>query len=106
MTTPSTAASAVAITATSLHGISQHFTGGVPRLPRSSLAADAHHRYRWLVLEIVEAGGCQPTEAGLGISPDGSARLEPQQQAAGQRERIACGLSVELAVSTLGGAVP
>ena len=57
----------------------------------SSLSSTGAH-HRWLVLEIIEARGCQPTEAGLGISPDGSARLKPQQQAAGQRERIARGL--------------
>ena len=34
MTTPSTAVSAVTIEAIFLHGIGQHFTGGVPRLPR------------------------------------------------------------------------
>ena len=34
MTIPSTAASAVAIAAIYMHGISEHFTGGVPRLPR------------------------------------------------------------------------
>ena len=33
----------------------------------------------------------RPAEAGLAISADGSARLEPQQQAAGQREWIARG---------------
>ena len=43
------------------------------RASPASLAAGAHHR--WLVLEIIEARGSQPTEAGLGISPDGSARL-------------------------------
>ena len=32
--TPSTAASAVAISAIYMHDISEHFTGGVPRLPR------------------------------------------------------------------------
>ena len=34
MTIPSTAASAVAIAAIYMHGISEDFTGGVPRLPR------------------------------------------------------------------------
>ena len=34
MTTPITAASAVAIAAIYIHGIGENFTGGVPRLPR------------------------------------------------------------------------
>ena len=34
MTTPSIAASAVAIAAICMHGIGEDFTGGVPRLPR------------------------------------------------------------------------
>ena len=34
MTTPITAASAVAIAAIYMHGIGEDFTGGVPRLPR------------------------------------------------------------------------
>ena len=33
----------------------------------------------------------RPAKAGLAISADGSARLEPQQEAAGQREWIARG---------------
>ena len=60
------------------------------RASPASLAAGAHHR--WLPSSNVEAVACRPAEAGLAISLDGSARLEPQQQAAGQRERIACGL--------------
>ena len=39
------------------------------RASPASLAAGAHHR--WLVLEMVDARGCQPVEAGLGIGPDG-----------------------------------
>ena len=69
MTTPISAASAVAIAAIYIHGIGENFTGGVPRLPRwqPAHATDA----RWLVLEMVDARGCQPVEAGLGIGPDG-----------------------------------
>ena len=69
MTTAITAASAVAIAAIYIHGIGEDFTGGVPRLPRCTLAAGARHR--WLVLEMVDARGRQPVEAGLGIGPDG-----------------------------------
>ena len=52
MTTPITAASAVAIAATSLRGICQHFTGGVPRLPRWQPAhATGGWCSRWSMLE-------------------------------------------------------
>ena len=69
MTTPITAASAVAIAAIHMHGVGEDFTGGVPRLPRWQPAHTSHHR--WLVIEMVDARGCQPVEAGLGIGPDG-----------------------------------
>ena len=59
------------------------------RASPASLAAGARHR--WLPTRNIEAVACRPAEAGLGISTDGSARVDPQEQAAGQRARIARG---------------
>ena len=59
------------------------------RASPASLAAGARHR--WLPSRNIGPVACRPAEAGLGISTDGSARVDPQEQAAGQRARIARG---------------
>ena len=56
------------------------------RASPASLAAGARHR--WLPSRNIGPVACRPAEAGLGISTDGSARVDPQEQAAGQRARI------------------
>ena len=54
MTTPSIAALAVAIAAIYMHGICQHFTGGVPRLPRWQPA----HATGEVLTNVVQGYGC------------------------------------------------
>ena len=86
MTTPSIAALAVAIAAISLHDIGQHFTGGVPRLPRWQ---PAH-----------ATGGCRP-----GTSKQWPAGLPRPASASVLMAQLACSLRIKLAGSASGSRV-
>ena len=95
MTTPITAASAVAIAAIYIHGIGEDFTGGVPRLPRWQ---PAHTTGGWWSGSLKHEAATLPRPASASVlMAQLACSLSSKLPGSGSGSRAD---SVELAIST------